>query len=435
MDTVSTGMPASAAEPPADADAPTSDQYAERVRVTPLELLFDLVVVFAITQVATFLARNPTWGGLLRGLLLLGVLWWAWSAYAWLTNALDPEQGAVRLAMFAAIAAMLIMSLAVPRAFGRDGVIFGVAYFVARGLQLVLFAIAGRGDHDLLRAVIGIAPGAVLGASLLVVAGFLSGRAEVALWASALAITLMPALLNQARGFRIAPEHFVERYGLIIIIALGESITAIGVGAAGLSLDAGEIAAALLGLTVVACLWWSYFDWVVFVTQARLAEATGAQRAAFARDAYAFLHMPMVAGIVLFAFGLKTTLADAGDPLGSVAGLGLCGGAAAYLLAHVALRLRIGGGIGRGRPIAAVLLLALIPVAREVPALAALALVASVCVGLIVYEVERHRDARAWIRERRGAFSVDEAREANRAADRPRQAASSADGASARGER
>src|SRR5206468_11785471 len=144
-----------------------------------------------------------------------------------------------------------------------------------------------------------------------------------------------------------SPEHFVERFGLIIIIALGESIVSIGVGAAGLPLDAGVVTAALLGVTVAACLWWSYFDWPIYVGQAWLAEATGARRAVLARDAYSYLHLPMVAGIVLFAFGLKTALTDLGGSLEIVPALGLCGGIALYLLAHVALRLRIGGGLGR----------------------------------------------------------------------------------------
>src|SRR6266487_28334 len=295
------------------------DRPAERgQRVTPLELFFDLVVVFAITQVTTFLARSPTWGGLLRGLLLLGAVWWAWSAYAWLTNTLDPEEGGVRLAMFAAVAAMLIVSLAAPRAFGRDGVILGVAYLVVRALHLVLFSIAGRGDRALLRAVLRIVPGAILGAALLVVAGFLHGSAQLAVWCAAVAVTYLGALVGHMRGWHVSPEHFVERFGLIVIIALGESIVAIGVGARGLPLDAGVIAAALLGITVAACIWWSYFDWVAYVAQARLAEGTGATRAALARDLYSYLHLPMVAGIVLFAYGLKTTLPDVAHSLPTI---------------------------------------------------------------------------------------------------------------------
>jgi low temperature requirement protein LtrA len=388
-----------------------SDRQAERgQRVTPLELFFDLVVVFAITQVTSFLSHSPTWGGLLRGVLLLGTLWWAWSGYAWLTNSLDPEEGAVRLAVLAAVAAMLVVSLAAPGAFGHDALTFGVAYFVVRALHLVLFAIASRGDRDLFRAVVRILPAALLAPALLVAAGFLNGSAQLAFWGAALAIDYLGVLLGHMRGWRVSPEHFVERFGLIIIIALGESIVAIGVGAAGVPLDAGVIAAALLGITVAACLWWSYFDWVVFVAQARLAEATGARRAAFARDAYSYLHLPMVGGIILFAFGLKTTLADVGRPLGTVPAVGLCGGVALYLLAHVALRLRTGGGIGRGRPVATVLSLGLLPVVTRVPALAALGLVAAVCPSLIVYEVVRHRASRAWIRSRRGAFTIEEAR-------------------------
>jgi len=386
------------------------DPQTEREqRVTPLELFFDLVFVFAITQVTSFLSHSPTWGGLLRGLLLLGALWWAWSAYAWLTNTLDPEEGMVRLAVLAAVAAMLILSLAAPGAFGSDGVTFGVAYFVVRALHLALFAIAGRGDRDLFRAALRTLPASTLAPALLVVAGFLNGSAQLALWGAALAILYLGPLLGGMRGFRVSPEHFVERFGLIVIIALGESIVAIGVGAAGLPLDAGVIAAALLGITVAACLWWSYFDWVVYVAQARLAEATGAQRAALARDAYSYLHLPMVGGIVLFAFGLKTTLADVGGSLPTLPALGLCGGVALYLLAHVALRLRIGGGLGRGRPIATLVLLGLLPVAREVPALLSLGLVAAACVSLIAYEALRYREARARIRSRRGAFTTEEA--------------------------
>jgi low temperature requirement protein LtrA len=378
-------------------------------RVTPLELFFDLVFVFAITQVTGFLADDPTWGGLLRGLMLLGALWWAWAAYAWLTNTLNPEEGAVRLAVFGAIAAMLIVSLAVPNAFGTDGVTFGVAYFIVRAVHLVLYAIAGRGDRDLLRAVLRIVPTAILGPALLVTAGFFDGTTQLGLWGAALAIDYLGVLVGHMRGWRVSPEHFVERHGLVVIIALGESIVALGVGAAGLPLDAGLIAAALLGIAVVASLWWSYFDWAAFVAQARLAEATGAERAVLARDLYSYLHLPMVAGIVLFALGLKMTLAHVEGSLGTIPAVGLCGGVALYLLAHVALRLRIGGGLGHGRPVATILLLGMLPLAGEIPALAALALVAAVCVALIAYEALRYPYARAWIRSRRGAFSMEEA--------------------------
>jgi low temperature requirement protein LtrA len=386
-----------------------SDRPAEsEQRVTPLELFFDLVFVFAITQVTGFLADHPTWMGLLQGLLLLMALWWAWASYAWLTNWLNPEEGAVRLAMFGSMSAMLIVSLAVPQAFGVDGVVFGVAYFIVRVLDLVLYAISGRGDRELFRAILRITPGAVVGPALLIVAGFTEGTTQIAIWVVALSIDYLWVLIGGGRGWRVSPEHFVERHGLIVIIALGESIVAIGVGAAGVELDAATITAAILGVVVAATLWWSYFDWVIFVAQSRLAEATGERRALLARDLYTYLHLPMVAGIILFALGMKKTLEHVDVPLEGIAAIGLCGGLALYMAAHVATRLRIGGGWGHGRPVATVLLVALTPVATMVPALAALALVTAVCVGLIAYEAIRYRYARSWIRSRRGAFTAEE---------------------------
>jgi low temperature requirement protein LtrA len=377
-------------------------------RVTPLELFFDLVFVFAITQVTGFLAANETGEGLLRGGLLLAALWWAWTAYAWLTNTLDPEEGAVRLAMFASAGAMLIVALATPDAFGAEALVFGIAYFFVRALHIVLYAIASGDDPELHAAVLRFVPGAVLGPSLLVIASFFDGPPELGLWIAALTIDYLSALIGRGRGWRLSPAHFVERHGLIIIIALGESIVSIGVGAAGLPLDAARIAAALLGMVVAAALWWSYFDWVIFISQARITEATGAERADLARDLFSYLHMPMVFGIVLFALGMKETLGHVDEPLGLIPAIGLCGGLALYMAAHVALRLRIGGGLGHGRPTATVVLLALIPVATMVPALVALALAATVCATLIAYEAIRYRYARTWIRNHRGEFTMAE---------------------------
>ena len=386
-----------------------AEESESEQRVTALELFFDLVFVFAITQVTGFLADDPTWGGLMRGLFLLGALWWAWAAYAWLTNTLNPEEGIVRIAVFASMAAMLIVSLAVPRAFGVDGIVFGIAYFIVRGLHLVLYSIAGRDDPDLMRAVLRIAPSALIGAALIVVAGFTAEPLRLGIWAVALAVDYLWLLVSGMRGWRVSPDHFVERHGLIIIIALGESIVAIGVGAAGLPLDVPTISAALLGIVVACALWWAYFDWTVYVGHARLGEAQGVERAVLARDLFSYLHLPMVAGIILFAFGLKSTLAHHDEALHIVEAVGLCGGIALYLAAHVAERLRIGGGWGHGRPTATVVLVLLVPVATLVPSLAALALVAAVCTALIAYEALRYPYARAWIRSHRGGFTMQEA--------------------------
>lgn len=378
-------------------------------RVTPLELFFDLVVVFGVTQVTTLLVDRPTPGGLLRGALLLAVLWWGWAGYAWLTNTVDPEEGGVRIAVFAAMGGMLVVALAAPGAFGRDAITFGVAYFMVRVLLLVLFGFAGRGDPYLFRNILRIAPAGIIGPSLIIAAAFFDGGIQLAIWGAALAIEYLGVLVQDIGAWRLSPDHLAERYGLVIIIALGESVFAIGIGVSGLHLSASVLVAALLGIVVVAMLWWLYFDWVSLAARAHVAELAGAAQSAFARDAYSYLHLPMVAGIVLFAFGLETTLHNVESSLEAVPATGLYGGVALYLLGHIGLRLRSHGGIGRGRPAAAVLLVGLLPVAMPLPALAALVLVTSICIALVAYEALRHREARAFIRSHRGVFATEEA--------------------------
>jgi low temperature requirement protein LtrA len=376
----------------------TGPHVEREERVTPLELFFDLVFVFAITQVTNLLSNDPTWEGLARGLLVMAALWWAWAAYAWLTNTLDPEEGGVRLAMFASMAAMLVVSLAVPEAFDDDAIVFGLAYFVVRIMHLVLYAIAGRDDPDLLGAVLRMTPTSVIGPILIITASFGDGTLQGELWAAALLIDYLGVLVGGGAGWRVAPAHFAERHGLIIIIALGESIVSIGLGAAGEPLDAGVVTAAVLGVGVVAAVWWAYFDVVAIVAQRKLSEARGVARNRMARDSYSYLHLPMIAGIVLFALGLKKTIAHVGDELDTIPAIGLCGGLALYLLAHLAFRLRNVGTLNRQRAVTAVVLLALFPVALEVPALVALGAVLVVWICLIAYEAIRFREARARVR-------------------------------------
>jgi low temperature requirement protein LtrA len=373
---------------------------AREQRVTPLELFFDLVFVFAITQVTSLMAADPTWAGIGRGLLVLAAVWWAWSAYAWLTNSLEPEELSVRVAMFAAMAAMLVVALAVPEAFDDHGVLFGVAYFVVRLLQLVLYAIPGKEDRDLLNAVLRYARSAMVGSALLIAAGFFDGEKQAALWIGALAIDYF-GVLGRVRGWTVSPAHFAERHNLIVIIALGESLVAVGIGAAGIPLGLGVVAAAVLGIAVISALWWAYFDVIAVMGQRQLAERSGAVQAALARDYYSYLHLPLIAGIVLFALGAEKTLENVEDPLATVPAVALCGGLALYYLSHVAFRLRLARSFGPGRSTATIVLFALIPVALEVPALAALALVAAVCCSLIVYDVIRYREDRAQVRLKR----------------------------------
>ena len=194
------------------------------------------------------------------------------------------------------------------------------------------------------------------------------------------------------------PAHFVERHGLIVIIAIGESLIAIGQATRGIEIDTGVIVGAVLGLVVVTSFWLAYFDFFPIRGQQLLTDRMGEQRTALARDVYTYLHLPMVAGIVLFAFAMKKTLVHVGDELGTIPALGLCGGPALYLLAYVALRVRISRTLGRGRLVAAIACALLVPVALVVPALVALTLVAVVWVALHAYEFIWWRDARAQTR-------------------------------------
>jgi low temperature requirement protein LtrA len=384
-----------------------SEQYVEREqRVTPLELFFDLVFVFGFTQVTTVLSDDPTWGGLGHGLLILAALWWAWAAFAWLTNTVDPGEDAVWGAMLVAMAAIFVAALAVPEAFDRHGVVFGVAFLIVTVMHLTLYALAGRDDRELLAAILRIAPAALAGAALILAAGFIDGELRPMLWLAALVVGLFGPLLGGLGGWRVQPAHFVERHGLIVIIAIGESLIAIGLGARGTGIGLGVIVAAVLGLLVAMSFWLAYFDFFPIRAQQLLADRSGAQRIALARDTYTYLHLPMVAGIVLFAFALKTTLAHVSVELDTIPAVGLCGGPALYLFAYVALRVRVSRTLGGGRLVAAVACALLFPIAVVVPALIALALVAAVWVALHVYEIIWWREARARTRALRLPASV-----------------------------
>jgi low temperature requirement protein LtrA len=366
-------------------------------RVTPLELFFDLVFVFAITQVTGLVSHDPTWESLGRALLVLAALWWAWGAYAWLTNAIDPDEGSARVAVLVSMGAMLVAALAVPGAFGSDGVVFGLAYFVVRLMHVVVYAESAP-DVGVRQAAMRLARTAIPAPALLVGAGFLDGGAQVAVWVVALAIDYAGPYVFGVSGFRIDAGHFAERFGLVVIIALGESIVAIGIGAADAELDVALVVAALLGVTLAAAVWWAYFDVVAIVAQRKLTEARGDTRLALARDSYSYLHLPMIAGIVLVALGVEQALAHVHEPLRTVPAVALCGGFALYLLGHIAFRLRNVRSVNRQRLVCALASLALIPVALDSDALAALAAVAALAAALIAYEAIRFREARARVR-------------------------------------
>lgn len=375
-------------------------RLAEQHSVTPLELFFDLVFVFALTQVTTLLADDPTWQGMLRGLAVLAAVWWAWVGFSWLTNTIRIDDDvASRLVMLSTMAAMLVVGLAAPAAFGEYSIVFGAAYLVVRLLHITLYAVTTRSDPEVFAAVLRLAPGMIASPLLILGAGFVpAGPWRAALWVLALVIDFGSPLIAGSRGWKLDPAHFTERHGLIVIIALGESLVALGLSAAGEELTPGLIAAAALGVVVVSALWWLYFDIVAIAAERMLASLQGAARAAMARDSYSYLHLPMLFGIVLVALGLKKTLLGLDEPLKMIPAVALFGGLAIYLIAHVAFRLRNMGSLNVQRLVAAAVLLALLPVGLIVPALLSLALATVVLVALVTYETVRFREARHYFR-------------------------------------
>ena len=367
-------------------------------RVTPLELFFDLMFVFAITQVTGFIAAHPTWTRLVEALAILAVLWWAWVAYAWLGNTAASDEGAMRVVLLIAMGPLLVLSLAVPGAFGSDGLIFGLAYLAVRALHLIGYLVLGRDDPALRALVRRLASTMLPAVALLVLAGFLDGAPRALCWIAALAVDYGGLALRGTEGWNVQPAHFAERHGLIIIIALGESIVSLGVGASGLGLGATVIASALLGVVVAGALWWAYFDVVALAGEQRMQRADPVAQARIARDSYTYLHLPMVTGIVLFALGVKESLIAETHELSSVAAASLCGGVALYLLALSAFKRRNYGSFNYPRLAGATLLVALIPVAGATRPLVALAMVAAITAALIAYETLRYAAARDRIR-------------------------------------
>jgi len=370
----------------------------EDERVSPLELFFDLVFVLALTQCTQLMADNPTWEGIGQGLLILALLWWSWVGYSWLTSVVDPEDDTVRIAVFGAMAGFLIVSLSVPEAFDDLALAFAASYGVVRAGQIALFVLASRDDPDLRHSIWGLAGSTALSVGLLIAGALLGGTGQTVLWVLALILDMGGPYLFGSQGWKLVPGHFAERHGLIIIIALGESIVAIGAGAeAGLTFEMGI--AAVLGIALAAALWWLYFDVVALVAGRRLAQAAeGREQNEMARDSYSYLHFLMIAGIVLVALGMKKILGDVEDPLKTVPAFALCGGLAIYLLGHVSFRFRHVHTINRQRLLLAIALLALFPLAREVSPVIVLALLDLALAAMIVFETINYGEGRQRLR-------------------------------------
>jgi low temperature requirement protein LtrA len=371
--------------------------------VSPLELFFDLVFVFALTQVTAFLADDPTFSQLGRGAIMLALIWWAWTGYTWLTSTVDPEVVLTRLVMFAAMGGMLVIALATPDAFGGDGVLWGVGYLAVRLLHAALFSLAARGDPALTRNVLFLTASIVPGAGFILVGALaFEGTTRDLMWLAAGAARLRHRHRRLGRGRLEGARRPLRR-----ALRPGHDHRLRRVdrrdrrGAEDVDLGPGELVSALLAVALVCALWWTYFDVVAVVAEERFREAVGRDQLLIARDAYALLHLPMIIGVVFFALGVKKVLEHTGDPLKAMPATALCGGLALYLLAHVAFRLRNVGSVAWHRLFTAAVCLALIPVAMEVAGVLSLALLLAVYVTLIAWEVVHYREARARVRAAR----------------------------------
>jgi low temperature requirement protein LtrA len=373
----------------------TPPETADERRSSPVELLWDLVFVFAITQVTTLLWRDLTWRGFGRAMLVLALVWWAWSAFVWAANAQVAGSPTLRACLLVSSIAIFITGLSVPHAFGSEATLFAATYGVVRLLHLALYADASRQGNASWSSMAGFMVTITIGVTLLLVGSFATGALRTGLWVLAAAIDYAgPAWLtrDRLRGLQhVAVAHFAERYGLFVIICLGESIVAIGVGALGSSSDralTGELVLAVtLGLLITIAMWWTYFEAFAERAEQRLREYEDPVLAA--ADGYSYIHLVIVAGIITFAVGVKVlTRGSVSAPLSDAARLALCGGVAAYLVGHAGFALRMVGELEHEKLVVAVALLVLYAVAGGLPAWALAVAVAALMGALCVAESE-----------------------------------------------
>jgi low temperature requirement protein LtrA len=298
-------------------------------RVSSLELFFDLVFVFTITQLTSLLLRDPTVSGLLQMFLLFGNVWWMYGGYAWLTNAVPPRELSVRLLLLVGMGGFLLIALAIPTAFGSGGVAFGVGYLVVTLVHTGLFMQSSR--QRIISAVTRLGPFNLITAALLLVAGFTQGGVRVLLFALGFVLHWITPFLIPQSSFRIRAGHFVERHGLILLIALGESVVAVGIGLGAIELPVGRIVAALLGLALTAALWWLYFSGDEERAEVALESAQIKHKPWLALNAFGYAFVPILGGIVLVAAGLKLAVVRYDEPSTVSAAVFLGAGVATYL--------------------------------------------------------------------------------------------------------
>ncbi|MFE6924037.1 low temperature requirement protein A [Nocardia sp. NPDC057663] len=388
-------------------------QVSEGASVTQLELFFDLVIVFAFTMVTALAADNPTPANVVRAALVLALMWWLWIAYSWLGNVVRADEGIARVAMFVAMGGAFIAALTIPEAFedlsgGWFGpLVFAIAYLVVRLVHVSIFWVISAEDSQLRGQVLRWAIGSItLGTTLLVVAAMTDGLTQIVLWLAAIAGDMVWTWFAGTDWRINSASHFAERYGLIVIIALGESIVSIGIGVAGLPISWPIALGSMLGLAVSGLLWWLYFDVAAISIEHAFAHARGAHQIKIAQRSYTYGHFPMIAGVIALSLGLKKVLYYVGDAsthtltdaLHGIPLAALFVGPALFLLGVVAAKYYATKSVSIARVVTAVVLVALIPVATNLPALASLTVLCAVLALLVIFETVRYAQPRDEIR-------------------------------------
>jgi low temperature requirement protein LtrA len=350
-----------------------------------VELFFDVVFVFAFTQVAELVAEEPSAAGLARAAVLFGLVWLVWSAYAWLTNSIDVEDGGTRLIVFGAALASFFMALALPHAYTHEGAWFAIAYFVARVAQIGLFFWGARGDPQMTRAVVRVAPWFLFAPSVAFVGGLVDDPLRTTLWTASIAIDVAGVLIARG-GFRVSPRHFAERHALIVIIALGESIVAVGAGAEVVAHDVRFALAVVVAFAGAVALWWAHFSVARLAAERALEALAPESRGHFARDVYTFCHCPMVLGIVLLAVAGEKTIAAPAEPLSDGGRAVLAVGFALFVLGGSLARLRAMRRVAWERIFAALAVIVAVLLLADVDSLALLTVSVVMLIGALAAE-------------------------------------------------
>jgi len=375
---------------------PTDDDH----RVTTLELLFDLVFVYAITNVTHLMEEHVGGEAVLEGIVTLAIVWFGWCAYTWLGNQAKADEGLLRVAMVIAMAGMFFVAVSIPYAFSADteaAMVLAVSYAVVRLTHLAVYLVAAGDDRQLRSVVLGMLAVASVMLVLLFAGAAVGGEAQKWWWVAAVAVDQAGVYFVRSTRWRLnSASHFAERFGLILIIAIGESIVAVGAATSDDDITGRDAIALLCGLAIAVCLWWLYFDVVATVAERVLRRAVGVERARLARDSYTYIHFPMVGGIVFVSLGAQLLIANDGHT--DAGRYALYGGLVSYLCGHLLFRLRNVGSINPARATAAVVLLVLIPLLGDLDPVAQIALPAAILIALVVYEISAYRDARLEIR-------------------------------------